>query len=294
MMQCIEARTDGPMSTVMRTAFQYGLSPAGVHRFALHLWGRGADRPPLVCVHGLTRTGRDFDDLAENLSTDRLVACPDIVGRGLSDRLRDPACYSIPQYVQDMVGALSRFGDGPVDWVGTSMGGMIGMALAATPGNPIRRLVLNDVGPFISADALADIVSIIGDPVYADLSALRSAMADAFAGWGELPSGGFDHLAEFSGRRRPDGTWGRSYDPAIAEPMRGVELAAVDLWPLWQAITCPVLVLRGADSPVLDRDTAERMAQRADVDLVEWPGCGHAPSLMQADQIQAVREWLDA
>jgi len=278
----------------MHTKSQYSISPAGVHRFAVHQWGMATNRTPLICVHGLTRTGRDFDDLARVLSTDRLVACPDIVGRGQSDRLRDPTHYAIPQYVQDCVGLVSTLDAGSVDWVGTSMGGLIGMVLAAQPGSPIRRLVLNDIGPFIAAEAVAEIGALLGDPVYPDVAALRSAMADAFAGWGELPPGGLDRLIDFSGRQRPDGTWGRSYDPAIAEPLKAAKPGAVDLWPVWQAITCPVLIIRGADSAVLSQETAERMAQRPGVCLIDLPGCGHAPSLMVPSQIQLIQEWLDA
>lgn len=277
----------------MQTTFASGLSPAGIHRFAVHLWGDGGTRPPTVCVHGLLRNGRDFDALAQTLADTRTVACPDVVGRGRSDWLRDPSHYGLPQYLQDMTSVLSLVGDGPVDWVGTSMGGLIGMVLAAQPGNPIRRLVLNDVGPFVSAQALTQIASLVADPVFPDRAALRQNLADALVDWGELPQGALDRLTEFGGRRRPDGTWGRSYDPAIAVPMQNPATDDVDLWPLWQAISCPVLVLRGERSQVLTADTAGMMADRTGVELIEIAGCGHAPSLMLDDQIQRVRTWLD-
>ena len=220
--------------------------------------------------------------------------CPDIVGRGQSENLRDPTHYALPQYVQDMMGVLSMLDGRQVDWVGTSMGGLIGMVLAAQPGNPIRRLVLNDVGPFLSADAVAGIAALVSDDVFGDVSEARSAIAEALGGWGLLPEGGLDHLLEFSIRRRPDGTIGRSYDPAIAVPMRKTEPGPVDLWPVWQAVSCPTLVLRGQDSLVLSRETAQQMAERSDVQVIEIAGCGHAPSLMMPDQIEAVRAWLDA
>lgn len=282
------------MSKDMHTTFIRGLSAAGFHRFAAHMWGNDGDRPPVVCVHGLTRNGRDFDDLARVLATSRLVACPDIVGRGRSDWLRDPAHYAVPQYVRDMIGLLSAIGDRPVDWIGTSMGGLIGMVLAAQPGSPVRRLVLNDVGPFISAQAMAQISALVGDPVFADRGALRRAIEESIADWGDLPPATLDRLAEFGGRQRPDGTFGRSYDPAIAVPLRAAADAAVDLWPLWQSVSCPVLVLRGARSPVLTKSTATRMTVRDGVKLVEIPDCGHAPSLMVDEQIQIIEEWLDA
>lgn len=278
----------------MQIAFVSGLSPAGIHRFAVHLWGKdGNTRPPVICVHGLLRNGRDFDELAQALSDTRPVACPDVVGRGRSDWLRDPSHYGLPQYLQDMMSVLSLVGDGPVDWVGTSMGGLIGMVLAAQPGSPIRRLVLNDVGPFISAEALTQIASLVGDPVFPDRAALRQNLSDALADWGDVPPGALDRLTEFGGRRRPDGTWGRSYDPAIAAPMPNPATDDVDLWPLWQAISCPALVLRGERSQVLTADTAGRMAERPGVEVIEIADCGHAPSLMLDDQIQRVRSWLD-
>ncbi|MEM7442876.1 MAG: alpha/beta hydrolase [Pseudomonadota bacterium] len=278
----------------MRTEYLIGLTPAGFHRFAVHLWGDETETVPTICVHGLTRTGRDFDYLAPVLAVDREVACPDVVGRGQSNRLRDPTHYTNWQYAMDMTAVMASIGDREVDWVGTSMGGLIGMIVAAQPGNPIRRLVLNDVGPFISAEAIDEIGARLRQPVHPDQASIRTALRESLAEWGELPEGAFDHLAAFSEIERPDGSWERSYDPAIAEPFKNQDIGSVDLWPLWEAITCPVLVIRGAHSKVLSAETAARMAERDGVDLVEIAGCGHAPSLMTDDQITLVRDWLDA
>ena len=141
------------------------LDARGLHRMAYWEWGDPANRRVLVCVHGLSRQGRDFDTLARALCADYRVVCPDVVGRGQSDWLADPAGYQLPAYVGDMVTLLARLDATSVHWVGTSMGGLIGLGLAALPKSPIERLVLNDVGPTIQADAIARIGTYLGAPI---------------------------------------------------------------------------------------------------------------------------------
>ncbi len=268
-----------------------GLSPAGFHRVAYVAWGHASNRPPVICVHGLTRNGRDFDRLASALAGDRLVICPDIVGRGESDWLRNPAGYGIAQYCADMAALIARLGVDEVDWVGTSMGGIIGMWLAAQPDTPIRRLVLNDVGRLIPAQALDRLAGYVGkDPVFADLAGVEAYYREVMAPFGALDDEAWRHIARFGHRLRPDGRLGLAYDPAIAASLGPAPRTNIDLGALWEAIACPVLLLRGAESDLLLPETARAMADKAE--LVEFPGVGHAPSLMVPDQIEAVRGWL--
>ncbi len=247
--------------------------------------------PPVICVHGLTRNGRDFDRLAAALATDRRVVCPDVTGRGQSEWLRDPAAYGYPQYCADMTVLMGRLGSEQVDWVGTSMGGLIGMMLAAQPNSPIRRLVMNDVGPFIPAAALQRLSGYVGkDPRFDDMAGLEAYLRQVHAGFGAIDDAGWRHLAEHSHRRLPDGKIALAYDPAIGRGFASTPIKDVDLSAIWAKVSCPVLVLWGADSDLLLAATARSMAAKAEV--VEIASTGHAPSLMNAEQIEIVRSWL--
>lgn len=270
-----------------------GLSAAGFHRVAYTQWGRD-DAPAVLCVHGLTRNGRDFDPLALALADRRRVACPDVVGRGKSGWLANPALYGYPQYCADMAALIARIGGDQVDWVGTSMGGLIGMTLAAQPNSPIRRLVINDVGPLISKVGLQRIADYVGkDPVFEDVAAVEAYLRFTLMGFGRLTDGQWRHLAEHSARQRPDGLLGLAYDPGIAHAFTAQPMQDVDLWALWDRVTCPVLVLRGADSDLLTAETAEEMTRRGPgARIVEFPHTGHAPALMSEEQIAVVRSFL--
>ncbi len=270
-----------------------GLSAAGFHRVAYTQWGRD-DAPAVLCVHGLTRNGRDFDPLALELADRRRVACPDVVGRGKSAWLPIPALYGYPQYCADMAALIARMGVDQVDWVGTSMGGLIGMMLAAQPNNPIRRLVINDVGPLISKVGLQRIADYVGkDPVFEDVAAVEAYLRFTLMGFGRLTDGQWRHLAEHSARQRPDGLLGLAYDPGIADAFKAQPMQDVDLWALWDRVTCPVLVLRGANSDLLTAETAEEMTRRGPgARIIEIPHTGHAPALMSEEQIAIVRSFL--
>lgn len=288
--------------TEPRLAHVKCLDSRGLHRMAYWEWGDAANPRVVVCVHGLSRQGRDFDTLAQDLMADYRVVCPDVAGRGRSDWLADPAGYALPAYVADMVTLVARLGVEQVDWVGTSMGGLIGMGLAGLPGTPVRRLVLNDVGPTIEAAALQRIGAYLGQPAHWPT---LEAAADAL--WAISQGFGPHSREQWLALTKPqlvasekDGVPGfkSHYDPAIALPLRAVtpELAAAGqalLWQTYERIQCPTLLLRGAESDLLSADTARQMTQRGPkARLHEFAGVGHAPMLVQPDQRAVVREFL--
>ena len=261
-------------------------------------WGDAANPRVLVCVHGLARQARDFDTLARAMSASYRVVCADVVGRGRSDWLADASGYQIPAYVADMVTLLARLDAQVVHWVGTSMGGLIGLGLASLPQSPISRLVLNDVGPTIEYEALVRIGNYLGQP-------LRWRTLDEAADYlqGISASFGPHTRAQWLALSRPmlkaDGEGFKlHYDPAIALPFKAItreRVAAAEAmtWAAYDAIRCPTLVLRGADSDLLTRSTAQAMAQRGPrATLHEFAGVGHAPTLVADDQVAAVREFL--
>ena len=257
-------------------------------------WGSSDAARTVVCVHGLTRNGRDFDHLAAALSAGARVICPDIVGRGRSDRLADPEQYALPTYIAHMIQLIERLGLGQVDWVGTSMGGLIGMGVAVAEAARIRRLVLNDVGPFLPKAALERINTYLGlDLRFADLAALEAHLRAIHAGFGPLSDAEWRHLAEHSALAGADGALTLNYDQRLAVPLKREPIGDVDLWPVWDQIQCPVLVLRGVESDLLSAATAAEMARRGPrAEIIEVDGTGHAPVLMAKDQIEIVRNWL--
>jgi len=312
------------MSDALRSGSFLSLSAGGFHRVAYLDWGKPAAEHAVVCVHGLSRNSRDFDYLARELAHDCRVVCMDVVGRGDSEWLADKSDYTFSTYLSDAATLIARitapaipafFGSlrgrawqtaGParLDWVGTSMGGLIGMLLAAKRGSPIRRLVLNDVGPFISWGSLYRLKGYVGsERAFRDLDEVERYLREACAQFGPLTDEQWRHLAQHGAARR-DGAYRLRYDPAIGAGMRAGQpdpefplgpnfLAGIDLWGIWDAIRCPTLVLRGAESEVLSNETVRQMQERRPgVEVLELPGIGHAPALMSYDQIAAVRQFL--
>ncbi len=282
----------------MNSDFILGLSGRGFHRIHYTDWGNADAERIVICVHGLTRNGRDFDFLAQALAPEFRVVCPDIAGRGISDWLYAKEDYGYPQYCADMTALIARVTSGGkprrVYWVGTSMGGIIGMLLASRPKSPIEKLVLNDVGAVIPKAALERICTYVGrDPRFKTLDELEAMLRIVCAPFGPLTDAQWRHLAETGARQHEDGSWGLRYDPGIAIPFQKEPFEDVDLWPLWDAIACPTLLLRGANSDLLLKETAITMAQRGPrPKLVEFEGIGHAPMLMADDQIRVVRDFL--
>jgi pimeloyl-ACP methyl ester carboxylesterase len=274
------------------------LDSRGLHRMAYWEWGDHANRDVLVCAHGLSRQGRDFDTLARSLCARYRVVCPDVAGRGRSDWLAEPMDYTIAHYVADMVTLLARLDAQVLHWVGTSMGGLIGLGLAALSNSPVSKLVLNDVGPTIEPAAIARIGGYVGRA--AQWKTLDEAADDLWTistGFGPHTREQWLALTEPQLRQDGDGLRPRS-DPAIAIPFKAVtpEMAVAGealMWRSYDRLTCPTLLLRGAQSDLLSPATARAMTERGPrARLVEFAGVGHAPTLVQPEQVQTVREFL--
>jgi len=274
------------------------LGARGLHRMAYWEWGDPANDRVLVGVHGLARQGRDFDTFARAMQGEYRVVCPDVVGRGESDRLVDPSGYQVPAYVADMVTLIARLDVPSVHWVGTSMGGLIGMGLAALPESPISRLVINDVGPTIDAAGIARIASYLGQPItWPSEEAAADYLLTISKGFGAHTRAQWLALTRPMLRREGD-AFRLHYDPAIALALRAITPAAAAageaaIWAAYDAIRCPTLILRGADSDLLSRATADAMHARGPKARVhEIIGVGHAPTLVAPEQVAVVREFL--
>ena len=261
-------------------------------------WGNSANPRVLVCAHGVSRQGRDFDVLAQALCSDYRVVCPDVAGRGRSDWLADPAGYQVPAYVADMVTLLARLNAQTLHWVGTSMGGLIGIGLASLAQSPVARLVINDVGPTLQFTAIQRISGYLGAPMHwRTEDEAADYLHDISKGFGPHTREQWLALTRPMLKAVDDG-FVLHYDPAIALPFKGItpELAATGealTWRAYDAITCPTLVLRGADSDLLSPETAQAMTRRGpNARLHEFAGVGHAPTLIADDQIAVVREFL--
>jgi len=274
------------------------LDARGLHRMAYWEWGDAANPRVLVCVHGLSRQGRDFDTLARDLCGEYRVVCPDVVGRGQSDWLADPAGYQIPTYLADMVTLLARLAAREIAWVGTSMGGLIGLGLASLANTPVGKLVLNDVGPTIQYEAITRIGTYLGMPArWASVEVAADYMLGISKGFGAHTREQWLALTRPMLKAQGD-AFVPHYDPAIAVPFRRVtpEIAAAGeaaTWVAYDRVACPVLLLRGADSDLLSSDTALAMTRRGPrARLQVFAGVGHAPTLIAPEQIATVREFL--
>ena len=312
----------GMFSTMIESRLNYVMCPGAAravpggeegvtqHRVGYWEWNQTGqvDHPHvIVCVHGLTRQGRDFDVLAQALSHHARVICPDIAGRGQSDWLADPMAYGVPQYAFDMLVLLTQvhaqYPIAQLDWVGTSMGGLIGMAVAGTPDLalpvPIRRLLLNDVGPRLEWSALQRIGTYVGEsPRFASVEEGAAWLRVQSADFGPHTDAQWLALSEPMLRPGPEGGFVLHYDPKIAVPMQGMTQEQVVqgealLWNLYDAITAQTLVLRGAKSDLLTAQTVQEMAQRGPkAHSVTLEGVGHAPTLVQPEQVALVKEFL--
>jgi pimeloyl-ACP methyl ester carboxylesterase len=287
--------------------------PEGQHRMAYWRWGDAQARRVVVCVHGLTRQGRDFDRLAKALvarSAEPLqVICPDVVGRGRSEWLADPMGYQVPQYAADMLALLAQVRAQcgaellSLDSLGTSMGGLIGMVLAGQPGlplpSPIRRLVLNDVGPAITWASVERMQTYVGRyGQYRDLDEAASAMWALSQGFGPVPADVWREMSSHMVRPCADGAVTLHYDPAIGTPVRALTPEAAvageaALWAVYDQIRAQTLLIRGEDSDLLTPETALAMTERGPkAQLAVWADCGHAPTITSDAHIEVVANFL--
>ena len=278
------------------------LGRSGFHRLAYAAWGSPKAQRTVVCVHGVSRNGRDFDTLAEFLAeAGAHVIAPDLPGRGRSDWLPSALHYTDRAYTRALATLIARLDVDCVDWIGTSLGGHIGMMIAAERGSPIRRLVLNDFGAKISAPALRRIGEYLVRPwCFATMDQFEAHLREALAPFGSLSNDQWRRLAIHSARQRSNGAFEFNCDPAIAGRFSVPIWLDVVLWQLWDCIECPVLIVRGQESDLLSADTVRQMSERGPsakagrVFNIEIAGCGHAPALMDADQIEPIRDFLFA
>ena len=273
------------------------LSSKGFHRMHYTDWGDAANPRVVICVHGLSRNCRDFDTLAQALQPDFRVVCPDVAGRGKSDWLAAKEDYGYPQYLADTTALIARItasGEKTIYWVGTSMGGILGMLLASLPKTPVQRLMLNDISIVIPKAVLERIANYVGrDPRFKTFQELEAYVRSVSAPFGPLTDEQWHHLTLHGAKQYEDDSWGMCYDPGIGIPFLKGPLADIDLTPYWDKVTCPTLLLRGAQSDLLLKDMALQMTQRGPKPrLVEFEGIGHAPMLMAEDQIKVVRDFL--
>ena len=280
------------------TFFVACTSPDGPHRMAYHAWGNPNNPKVLVCVHGLTRRGSDFKTLAEAMSKDYYVVCPDVVGRGDSDRLKNPMLYAVPQYVADMASLIKQLGVAQVDWFGTSMGGLIGMVYASMPNNSIRRMLINDVGPRIEPEAIKRLGSYVGQPFVFD------KRSDALQRLNEICASFGSHTPEeweiYNGPMlvQKDGRWVMHYDPDISVPFASVnpimaKAGEMAMWHAFKQIHIPMLIVRGGESDLLSAKTVAEMCKvNPYVRSIEIPGVGHAPAFVKSEQVALAKEFF--
>lgn len=279
-----------------RTGSVLSISKNAFHRIAYVEWGDPESDRVALCVHGLSRQGRDFDLLAAALAARGWrVVCPDLAGRGQSDWLPNPEEYNLPQYALDMTVLMARLGVTKVHWIGTSLGGLIGMTIAGHANSPVERLVINDIGPFIPWQALHRLANTVRHTPkrFDDFDAATSFYRNSLAPFGHLTDAQWEHLARYNVVEHADGSFHKLADPEITAAFRPGWYFNLSLWSHWDSIACPVLVLRGAQSDLLLGSTANEMTRRGpQAEVVVIPDCGHAPALMAGDQIALVTDWL--
>lgn len=272
----------------------------GTHKIAFYEWGSPYS-PVIFCVHGLTRNARDFDFLASHLANRYRIICVDVAGRGKSANMQDLSWYENGVYMQDILALAEWMNIPQFDWIGTSMGGIIGMMIASLVPGKIIRLVLNDIGAQIPAEGLLRIGEYVGQsPALTHWDQADQYLRKIFAPFGIKNEAHWQHMFDHSLIRHANGNFTFAYDANIGEAFRLAASAMekiedISLWMLWEAVTCPVLILRGAVSDILPRATAEKMCDmHKNATLIEFTGIGHAPTLFEPEQIEAVSKWLDA
>ncbi len=296
----------------MKKDYFFGLSPQGFHRISYQEWGTpNADDTPVICVHGMTRNSQDFNVLAEHLTRQgKHVFCPDIVGRGDSDWLKNPQYYSYEQYAADMNALIARTGAKQVDWVGTSMGGLIGMLLASVPNSPIRRLIMNDIGPQIPINAIRRLAKYAGQtPEFTSIEQAKAHFKTSYAAFGSLTEDQWARIAVSSIKEVAPNRYQSKVDPGIkhvpptgtflwkliTQPRKALQgvFFDIDLWYLWNTVKCPVNVIHGRDSDLLLPDIIAKMRlTHSSLGVLEVSNAGHAPVLESPEELETIAKWL--
>lgn len=278
--------------------YYLGLGFHGFHRINYLEWGdanKFDTQETLICVHGITRNSRDFDFIASQLCSKYRVICPDVVGRGDSDHIDSDDGYNYLQYNSDMNALIARLGVTECNWLGTSMGGIIGMVLASMPQSPIRRLIVNDIGPEVSRSALVALGEYIGkEGEFQSQKEVENYLRSVHTEFAPMTDEDWEHMAKYSSRRTRKGTWRLKTDRQVGEAFRdSISYHNVDMWNTWEQISCPVLVLRGKNSSFLSEETAQKMlACGPKATLVEFDDTGHTPTLRNEEQVKIVADWL--
>ena len=293
---------DDPFKKLLVPTPSADKKPRKARQIAYTDWGDPKNPHVVICVHGLTRNCRDFDYLAHALKSECRVIAVDVAGRGRSDWLEQACAYNFPPlYLSDATSLIAHIQAQyntkiTLDWVGISMGGLIGMILSIQPQTrtTIRKLIMSDIGPLIPATALRRISDYVGlDPRFDTFEAFKAYMKKISVPFGPLTDAQWNHMAIYSMQKYEDGTYGFRYDPRIGTSLKGFEIKDIDLWQQWDQVTVPTLVLRGAESDLLSVDTAAQMKMRGPkAQIVELPGIGHAPTIMNEQQIQIVRNFI--
>lgn len=278
----------------MKKCSYLGYNPIGFHRVSYTDWNHASTAKALLCVHGLTRNGRDFDYLARHLQKDFRVVCPDLVGRGESDWLPNPKLYDVPQYISDLIALMARIETDELNYLGTSLGGVLGILLAGSVNSPIKRLILNDVGPKIPSVSLLPIIKYTkANLSFASLEDLESYLRRVYAQLGPLSDEQWAHLIKFSHYQSSNGRYHYACDPGIIVHIM-LATPRANLWPYWKAIRCPILVIHGAKSRVLTPAILEKMKHfQPTIEVIEIAEAGHAPSLMDTFSMDKISEWLE-
>jgi pimeloyl-ACP methyl ester carboxylesterase len=272
--------------------------PARPRHVAYWQWGNPNNPRAAICSHGLSRNARDFDMLAQTLAPHFRVVCPDMAGRGKSDWLSNKSDYNYPLYINDSLMLLDQLGLTGVTWIGTSMGGIIGMMIAATQKQRIARLVLNDIGSVVSSEGLRRILGYVGvGTVFENAETAMTHLKSVLTPFGIRTPEHWQYMFNVSFTALPGGKYAFAYDPAINQPFRDTVSSAagindVDLTAFWAMVECPALLLRGENSDILRKDTAEAMCQRpGPTKLIEIKDTGHAPPLLEESQIRIIVDW---
>lgn len=276
----------------MRQHYYQSVNDEGFHRVAYTEWGDPENKETVICMHGLTLNSRYFDWFGKAVEDHYRVICPDVVGRGKSDWL-EPHCYWFDQYLRDAGTLLARLGLEKVNWIGTSMGGLLGINIATMKNHPIKRLVLNDVGPFVPRAGLQAVADYIGrDERFKTYDEVEDHLRKLYPKFGNLSKEQWRHLARVGSQDTRDGDMRLAYDPRIRDHFRQAD-ADFQVWDQWDKIDIPVLILRGSESGILSQETLEEMLRRnpkAQAHVFE--GIGHAPPLMSGDQIDVIIDFL--